>query len=72
MKSMLFKEMDLKYGDVLDSDFDPEQLKKGVKVEMKHTENPAIAKQIVKAHLKENPKYYDYLDEMEKKMPKKR
>lgn len=44
------------------------QLKKGIKVEMEHTDKKLIAKRIAMDHLVENPRYYDYLDKMEKEM----
>jgi len=50
--------------------FDSRQLQKGIKVEMEHTDNPAIAREIASDHLAENPHYYDYLEEMENKMKK--
>jgi len=50
-----------------DSMFDSKQIEKGIKVELEHTSNKSIAKEIVKDHLSENPKYYDYLEKMEKK-----
>jgi len=58
-----------------DSDFDPKELKKGIKVEMEHTNNPAIAKEIAKDHETEfsgkgKEGYYDNLDKMEKKLRK--
>lgn len=51
-----------------DSEFDAEQIKKGIEVEKEHTDDLGEAKAIAKDHLVENGKYYDYLDEMEKKM----
>ena len=48
--------------------FDPKQIEKGMKVEKEHTKDPELRKEITKDHLMENDKYYDYLDEMEKKM----
>ena len=51
-------------------DVDPEQLKKGIEIEKEHTDDEEVARTVALAHLKENPKYYDYLDEMEKKMKK--
>lgn len=60
----------LKHHDDPDSDFDSEQLAMGIKIEKEHTDNPDIAKAIAKSHLKENPKYYSYLKDMEKKMDK--
>jgi len=59
---------DLKHSQDPDSDFLPDQLEKGIKVEMEHTDNPQIAKAIAKAHLKENPRYYDFLEKMESQM----
>lgn len=47
-------------------EFDPEQVLKGMKVEMEHSDNPMIAIEIVLDHLSEIPDYYDYLDDMEK------
>jgi hypothetical protein len=44
------------------------QLKIGTKVEMEHTDQKKIAKRIALDHLAENPKYYDYLNKMEKEM----
>jgi len=44
-----------------DSDFDPEQLKKGIKVEMEHTDDPKVAREIAKDHLAEDPHYYTML-----------
>lgn len=46
-------------------DFDAKQLAKGIKVEMEHTKDPSIAKEIAMDHLMENSKYYDHLQEME-------
>jgi hypothetical protein len=58
----------LKNWDVPDSEFDPEQLKKGIAIEMEHTDNPAWAKAIAKTHLKERKDYYILLDKyVEKK-----
>ena len=50
-----------------DVDFDPEQIAKGIKVELEHTGDREKAKEIARDHLVENPKYYDYLKEMEEK-----
>jgi len=47
------------------SDFDPEQLKKGIKVEMEHTDDSAKAEEIAMDHLTEDPKYYDKLETIE-------
>ena len=51
--------------DLPDSDFDLDQLKKGMEVEKEHTNNPEVAEEIAKDHLKEDPKYYDKLAKME-------
>lgn len=48
--------------------FDKNQMEKGKKVEMEHTNNPAIAEEIAEDHLTEFDKYYDALEEMEKKL----
>jgi hypothetical protein len=49
-----------------DNDFDAEQLKNGIKVEMEHTGDPKIAKEIAKDHLTEDPNYYKKLKKIEK------
>lgn len=41
-----------------DNVFDPVEVARGVKVEMEHTSNPDIAKEIAKDHLTEDPAYY--------------
>lgn len=51
-----------------DSRFDSEQISKGIKVELEHTHDEKIAKEIAKDHLIEHPRYYDYLEEMEQRM----
>jgi hypothetical protein len=56
----------LKHGDDPDSNFDPKELEMGIKVEMEHTNDPAIAKKIAKAHLAEISDYYTWLLKMEK------
>lgn len=52
-------------GDRPDSDFDPIQLRKGINVEMEHTSDRRVAKEIAKAHLTERPDYYALLERME-------
>jgi hypothetical protein len=52
------------------SSFSKDQLEKGIKVEMEHTNDPAKAKEIAMDHLAENPKYYDHLEKMEREMDK--
>jgi hypothetical protein len=49
-----------------DSDFDAEQLKNGIEVEMEHTKDRKIAKEIAKDHLSEDPNYYKKLKKIEK------
>lgn len=51
-----------------DSDYDPEQLKAGIKVEHEHTDDDKIAKIIAKDHLDEFPDYYIELAKMEEKL----
>lgn len=41
-----------------DSDYDPEQLKAGMKVESEHCDNPDVQKFIAKDHLDEREDYY--------------
>jgi hypothetical protein len=51
---------------VTPSDVDAEQLKNGIKVEMEHTSDPKIARQIALDHLTEDPDYYKKLSRMER------
>jgi hypothetical protein len=51
--------------------FDPKQLEMGQKVEMEHTNNLEIAKEITRDHLIEFPEYYTALDKMEKELKDK-
>lgn len=46
---------------------DPKQVEKGLKVEREHTDDPAIAREIVYDHLTEDPRYYDKLESIEKR-----
>jgi Protein of unknown function (DUF5661) len=55
----------MKHGDDPDENFDPDQLALGINVEMEHTDDQEIAKQIAKAHLSEIPDYYIRLKQME-------
>lgn len=43
----------------------PQALSQGAKVEAEHTSSPAVAKEIAKDHLTEDPTYYDKLKKME-------
>jgi len=55
-------------GDELDEeDVDAEELEMGIKVEMEHTKDKNIAREIALDHLSSCPKYYSLLLEMEKK-----
>ena len=49
------------------NDFDQEQLRMGIDVEMEHTDDPEIAKEIAMDHLTEDSKYYTHLKNMEEK-----
>lgn len=52
-------------------DFDPAQLKAGIKVEMEHTDDPRMAREIAMDHLSEDPAYYQKLSRMEgKRLPR--
>lgn len=61
-----------------DNKYDKKQLEKGKKVELEHTDNPQLAKEIAKDHLEESRdfengkggKYYDKLDSMEEDIKK--
>ena len=53
--------------DMRPSDFDPEQLRRGVEHELEHTDDPALAREIAMDHLAEDPVYYDKLDQLESK-----
>jgi hypothetical protein len=48
-------------------DYDPEELKKGIEVELEHTNYKAIATIIAKHHLAEDPQYYTKLKAVESK-----
>lgn len=59
------------YGDqAIPSDFDFEQLRMGIEVEMEHTDDPYIALEITLDHLTEDGDYYTRLDEMESEAEK--
>jgi hypothetical protein len=45
------------------TDYDPDQISKGIKVEMEHTDDPKIALEITLDHLAEDPQYYGAGDE---------
>lgn len=46
---------------------DPRQLRRGITVEMEHTDNPQVAQIIAMDHLAEMPDYYTQLAHMERK-----
>jgi len=50
---------------------DPKELEMGIIIEKEHTNDPDLAKKIAIDHLKESPKYYTFLKEIEDKMPKR-
>jgi len=50
---------------VTEDNVDPEQLKMGIEVEMEHTDDPEISKNIALDHLAEIPDYYTRLAAME-------
>ena len=54
-----------KHSNIPDSDFNAEQLIKGIEIEIEHTDDREIAKSIAKDHLFEIPDYYDRLQKME-------
>ena len=45
-------------------DFDQEALRKGIAVEMEHTNDEAVAREIAMDHLTEDPAYYDKLEQV--------
>lgn len=47
-------------------DFDPKALEQGIKVELEHTDDKSLAREIAMDHLTEDPKYYEKLKEVEK------
>lgn len=51
-------------------DFKPSELKRGVEVELEHTNDKNMAKEIAMDHLQEHPEYYKHLKRMEKKLEK--
>jgi hypothetical protein len=60
-----------KADDVPDEDLPMEQLLKGIKVEMEHTDDPDIAKEIATDHVEEFSTYYDALEDMENELKAK-
>ena len=60
-KSLKMGEKDVRQ----DMDYDPVQLAEGIRVEMEHTRDPDVAKEIAKDHLDEFDGYYTSLKKME-------
>lgn len=54
---------------ITEKDVDPKELRLGIKVEMEHTKNPHVAKQIALDHLAEDDRYYTKHEEFEKTLP---
>jgi len=46
-------------------DFDPGALRQGMEVEMEHTDDPRLAREIAMDHLTEDPRYYERLAVLE-------
>lgn len=59
-----------KHQDDPDDKFDSQEMIRGIKVELEHTDSRAIAKEITKDHLAECPDYYRRLEVMEKECEK--
>lgn len=59
--------MEIAYSHNVEISVIQKQIQKGIKIEMEHTNNKKIAKEIAMDHLVENPNYYDYLEDMELK-----
>jgi len=53
-------------------DFDKEQLAKGTKVELEHTDDESLAEEIASDHLAEFPNYYEELEKMENKLKREK
>ncbi len=49
-----------------------QQIKKGIEVEMEHTDDPKMALKIAMDHIKEDPKYYDKLTSRSRRVLLKR
>jgi len=79
-KKSILRRIWLKHSRVPDKNFVKEELDRGTNVEMEHTTDPRVARDIAKAHLIEtgkitrqgkiSSKYYDELSKMEKKLKK--
>ncbi|MHA1468991.1 MAG: DUF5661 family protein [Candidatus Asgardarchaeia archaeon] len=53
------------------SDFNQKELSRGEEIELEHTKDKELAKDIAMDHLEEFPTYYTELDKMEEKLEKK-
>ena len=53
------------------SDFNKKEIEMGKKVELEHTSDKELAKEIASDHLQEFPEYYTELKKMEKRLEKK-
>lgn len=53
-------------------DFDAKQLRDGTNVEMEHTNDRRIAREIAMDHLREDPDYYKALAKMEDRLEQRR
>ena len=53
-----------------DTDFDSKELEMGISVELEHTSDKELSKDIAKDHLEEFPNYYTELKKMEDKLDK--
>ncbi len=52
-------------GDAMNpDDFDQDALRKGIQVEMEHTNDESVAREIAMDHLTEDPAYYDKLEKV--------
>jgi hypothetical protein len=57
--------------DKKDTDFDSKELDMGVEVELEHTNDRELSKDISKDHLEEFPNYYTELKKMEDRLEEK-
>jgi len=55
-----------------EDDVDKNELMKGLEVEMEHTTNKKVAREIALDHLAEDPKYYTKLEKIHKENPGKK
>jgi len=50
-----------KADDADESEFDPIQIKQGIRIEREHAKDDKVAKEIAMDHLREDPRYYSLL-----------